>query len=139
MLSGSSGDGEHRYTLPDYEKTTQVPAVAGTMVLVRKTLFERAGGFDERFFMFMEDTDLSLRIHRAGFHNLFVPSAGGVHDWGRGSRMSRYRRSWRHHYSLWQYFLKHEPNAFAIFLLPLFLLANWLLVSILPGKHEKPS
>ncbi|MBD3403116.1 glycosyltransferase [candidate division GN15 bacterium] len=135
-LSGSADTAGNRYTLPDYAETTEVPAVAGTLVVIRRDVFERAGGFDERFFMYMEDTDLSLRLHRAGYRNLFVPSAGGVHDWGRGSRISRVRRAARHHYALWQYFLKHEPNAFSLFLLPLFLLANLLIVSILPAKRR---
>lgn len=136
LFGGSTSGDKHRYTLPDYDRTTHVPAVAGTLLMVRRRLFEKAGGFDERFFMFMEDTDLSLRIHRAGYHNVFVPEAGGIHHWGTGSSASRFKRTWRHHYSLWQYFLKHEPNAFALFVLPLFLLANVVLVSILPHRHH---
>jgi GT2 family glycosyltransferase len=135
-LSGTKPD---PYTLPDSETVTEVPAVAGTMMMVRRSLFEKAGGFDERFFLYMEDTDLSLRVNRAGYRNLFVPTAGAVHDWGKGGRMSRVRRLWRHHYSVWQYFLKHEPNAFALFLLPLLLFANGVLMSILPRTHLRSS
>ena len=74
-LAGKS----HEYTLPDYEKTTPVPAVAGTLMLVKRKVFEAMGGFDKRFFMYMEDTDLCLRLEQAGYSNYFVPSAGGVH------------------------------------------------------------
>lgn len=118
------------YTLPDYEVVTEVPAVAGTLLLVSRAVFERAGGFDGRFFMFMEDTDLSLRVHRAGFRNLFVPDGGGVHDWGRGSSAGGIRRAWWHHWSLWQYFLKHEANGFSLIFLP-FLLAIHLCLIVL--------
>lgn len=136
MLGRAADKDRYRYTLPDYDRTTEVPAVAGTMLMVRREVFEKAGGFDTRFFMFMEDTDLSLRVQRAGYRNLFAPEAGGVHDWGTGSRISRFRRLWRHHYSLWQYFLKHEPNAFTLFLMPVFLLANLVAVTILPQERR---
>jgi GT2 family glycosyltransferase len=118
------------YTLPDYQQVTQVPAVAGTLLMMSKAVFERAGGFDARYFMFMEDTDLSLRVHGAGYHNLFVPDGGGVHDWGRGSGAGNMIRAWHHHWSLWQYFLKHEANGFSLILLPI-LLAVHLVLSIL--------
>jgi GT2 family glycosyltransferase len=121
-----------RYTLPDAPETTPVPAVAATLALVRRELFERAGGFDERFFMFMEDTDLSLRLEQAGHVNLFVPAAGGVHRWGEGARVGRWRRLWHHHLSLWKYFLKHFPNGFSVLVLPVLLLVNLVLRALMP-------
>jgi GT2 family glycosyltransferase len=77
--------------------------------------------------MYMEDTDLSLRLHQAGYVNLFVPSAGAVHYWGEGGRQGRVRRLWRHHMSVWKYFLKHYPNGFSVILLPVLLAANFCL------------
>jgi len=128
------GSGDARYTLPDYRETTEVPAVAATMVLVRRELFARVGGFDDRYFMYMEDTDLSLRLEQLGRVNLFVPGAGGVHHWGRGSRAGRLTRLRRHHMSIWKYFLKHFPNGFSVILLPLLLTVNFLVLMILPRR-----
>lgn len=136
-LSGllSSPDSRRdRYTLPDFPDTTEVPAVATTMTLVRRALFAEAGGFDKRFFMFMEDTDLSLRLHQLGYRNLFTPSAGGVHHWGKGARAGRVQRAYYHHVSLWKYFLKHFPNGFSVLLLPVLLLVNFLFVIVLPTR-----
>jgi hypothetical protein len=127
-LLSSPDSRRERYTLPDFRETTEVPAVAATMTMVRRARFIEAGGFDKRFFMFMEDTDLSLRLHQLGHRNLFAPSAGGVHNWGKGSRAGRVRRAYYHHVSLWKYFLKHFPNGFSVMLLPVLLLANFLLV-----------
>ena len=125
------------YTLPDYDEVTPVPAVAGTLLLVSRSVFQQAGGFDSRFFMYMEDTDLSLRIDGAGYRNLFVPKGGGVHDWGRGSAAGRVVRVWWHHWSLWQYFMKHQANGFSLVLLPLLLAMHFLLALILmPLKRE---
>lgn len=125
------------YTLPDYMETTEVPAVAATMVMIRKDLFDKTGGFDDRFFMFMEDTDLSLRLHQSGYTNLVVPAAGGIHQWGAGSDLGRRRRLWCHHLSVWKYFLKHFPNGFSVILLPLLLTLNFCLRLILPHRDRE--
>lgn len=120
------------YTLPDYDVITPVPAAAGTMMMVKNDLFSTVGGFDKRFFMFMEDVDLCLRLGLRGHANYFVPSAGAVHLWGSGSKAGKLKRNWYHHRAVWQYFRKHYPNAFSLFVLPFVLALNFLLVTILP-------
>ncbi len=124
------------YTLPDYNEVTEVPAVAATLALIRRDLFRKLRGFDSRFFMYMEDTDLSLRLHYAGCVNLFVPDAGGVHGFGQGSQVGRLKRSWYHHQSVWKYFLKHFPNGFSLILLPVFLTFNLLLGAVIPPRRR---
>ena len=139
-LIGSSGDRAGRYTLHDADTISAVPAVAATMLMIRKTVFETLGGFDPRFFLFMEDTDLSLRAHRQGYVNLVVPQAGGCHDWGRGSSAGKAARAWHHHRSLWRYFLKHFPNGFTVVFLPLILAVNLFVTLLIPtGKAKGPS
>lgn len=134
IFGGNVGRGA--YTLPDYDKVTEVPAVAGTFVMIARERFHKAGGFDERFFMYMEDTDLSLRLHQAGYVNLFVPQAGAVHDWGHGGAAGRLTRLWRHHVSVWKYFLKNFPNGFSVLVLPVLLLVNFV-VSALFAKPDR--
>lgn len=118
------------YTLGDFDTTTVVPAASATCLLMRRDFFLTLKGFDERFFMFMEDTDLCLRIGAAGKKVYFEPKAGGIHHWGKGSAVSSFRRQWYHHMSVWKYFLKHYPNGFSLLLLPLALLINLLLKSV---------
>ena len=124
------------YSLPDYEEVTEVPAVAATLVLIRRDLFRRLKGFDARFFLYMEDTDLSLRLHHSGFINLFVPQAGGVHGFGQGAKVGRLKRSFYHHQSVWKYFLKHFPNGFSLFILPAVLTANFLVSAVIPRRKQ---
>jgi GT2 family glycosyltransferase len=100
------------------------------MMLIDRELFKLIGSFDRRFFMFMEDTDLCLRLTRSGFSNYFVPAAGGTHAWGQGSNAGRLRRNWYHHSSVWKYFLKHVPNGFSIIWLPLLLTINFILTAL---------
>jgi GT2 family glycosyltransferase len=126
-----------RYTLPDYQSLTEVPAVAGTLMMVKRDVFVSLGGFDERFFMYMEDTDLSLRLRRAGYRNLFVPDAGGVHAWGQGSQTGRLKRRWYHHLSVWKYFLKHFPISASLVILPVVLAVNFVLAMMIPEPSEK--
>jgi len=52
-----------------------VAAVSGAAFVVRRALWDRLGGFDERFFMYLEDTDLSLRARRLGYEILHVPAS----------------------------------------------------------------
>ncbi len=130
-----AGRSSERYTLPDSTETIEVPAVAATMVMIERELFHKLQGFDERFFMFMEDTDLSIRLHQTEYCNLFVPSAGGVHSWGAGSDTGRIRRLWYHHLSVWKYFLRHFPNGFSVLLLPLLLAVNLCLKTLSPSPR----
>lgn len=122
------------YTLPEFAEVTEVPAVAGTMLLVRRDLYNLAGRFDRRFFLYMEDTDLCLRLSMSGYKNLFVPQAGAVHGFGKGSSAGKIVRAWHHHQSLWRYFLKHYPNGFSLILLPVLLSLHLLVVCILPER-----
>ena len=125
------------YTAADYDTLCAVPAVAGTFMMIKRELFISIGGFDERFFMYMEDTDLCKRLLEAGYCNYFVPNAGAVHHWGQGSAMGRIRRSWMHHWSVWKYFLKHFPDGFSVVLLPLLLSGNFLFRIVVPGSGKR--
>jgi GT2 family glycosyltransferase len=62
-------------------KDAEVGAVSGAAFAVSRHLFERLGGFDERFGMYMEDTDLSLRARLAGYCCLYVSGAVVYHDY----------------------------------------------------------
>jgi N-acetylglucosaminyl-diphospho-decaprenol L-rhamnosyltransferase len=126
-----SGQSDSRYTLGDFDQNTVVPAAAATCLLMRRDYFLKLGGFDRRFFLFMEDTDLSLRINQAGKKIYFVPAAGAVHHWGKGAPLAEWRRRQYHHMSLWKYFLKHYPNGFSLLLLPILLLLNFFLSGLI--------
>jgi len=53
--------------------------VHGTFLLMPRVLFERLGGFDERFFMYSEDMDLCWRARAAGFRTALVAEARVMH------------------------------------------------------------
>lgn len=60
--------------------------VTGGCCLLRRSAWDRVGGFDERYFLYFEDADLCRRIRRAGFQVQVVPDAAAVHGRGASSR-----------------------------------------------------
>lgn len=56
--------------------------LSGACLLVRWDAFEAIGGFDERYFMYLEDVDFGDRLTRAGWDNLYCPSSVIMHDQG---------------------------------------------------------
>ncbi len=56
--------------------------LSGSCLLVRRSAFAQVGGFDERYFMYMEDVDLGDRLGRAGWLSVYVPSAEVLHHKG---------------------------------------------------------
>jgi N-acetylglucosaminyl-diphospho-decaprenol L-rhamnosyltransferase len=56
--------------------------LSGSCLLVRRSAFGQIGGFDERYFMYMEDVDLGDRLGKAGWLSVYVPSAEVLHHKG---------------------------------------------------------
>ncbi len=58
-----------------FEKLRNADFLSGCCVLFPATVLKKVGLFDERYFAYLEDVDLSLRIKKAGYKLLYVPSA----------------------------------------------------------------
>lgn len=59
-----------------------VPWVDGAAMLVRRSVFQQVGGFDEGYFMYDEEVDLALRVRRQGWRVECVPAAVGWQEPG---------------------------------------------------------
>lgn len=71
---GRFGDrGIYEFDHGQYDEVTDVPALCGASVLLRRSMLERIGGFDTRYFMYFEDVDLSWRAGRAGWRRVYTP------------------------------------------------------------------
>ncbi len=66
-----------------YDKPHRVNWVTGAYLWIRRDIFKKVGGFDERFFMYCEDVDLCYRVCQAGFQCWFFPDAPIVHFGGK--------------------------------------------------------
>lgn len=77
--------------------------LSGSCLLVRRAAFEQVGGFDERYFMYMEDVDLGDRLGRAGWLNVYVPTAEVLHHKGHATARESSRNLVAHHKSTYRY------------------------------------
>lgn len=103
----------------------RVKNISGGVAFLRRSAVEKSGGlFDERFFLFYEDTDLFLRMHRKGYHLYIVPSARAVHRHKHSSRkIDQMTKTQQLFYE------KHFSGLF-----------GQRLVSLIPGNfHTRPS
>jgi GT2 family glycosyltransferase len=75
-----------------HDHTRIVDNVIGAFYLVRRGVFEALSGFDERFFMYFEDLDFSLRARQAGWHAVYVADARAFHKGGGTSQRVPARR-----------------------------------------------
>lgn len=69
----------HFMTEWDHEDSREVDQVMGAFFLVRRTVFEALGGFDERFFVYFEDVDFALRARKAGWRSYYLATARAYH------------------------------------------------------------
>jgi N-acetylglucosaminyl-diphospho-decaprenol L-rhamnosyltransferase len=67
-------------------ETNKVDILSGAFMFVRKKVLDITGGFDERFFMYAEDIDLSYRITQAGFNNYYFPEITIIHYKGESTK-----------------------------------------------------
>jgi N-acetylglucosaminyl-diphospho-decaprenol L-rhamnosyltransferase len=77
--------------------------LSGSCLLVRRAAFEQISGFDERYFMYMEDVDLGDRFGKAGWLNVYVPSAEVLHHKGHATARESGRNLAAHHRSTYLY------------------------------------
>jgi N-acetylglucosaminyl-diphospho-decaprenol L-rhamnosyltransferase len=71
--------------LPE-NKIDEIDVLSGAFLLADKKILEITGGFDEAFFMYGEDIDLSYRIQKAGFKNYYFPETTILHFKGESTR-----------------------------------------------------
>ena len=92
----------------------KVNNLSGGHVLLKRTAVRKAGGlFDDRFFLYFEDTDLCIRLQKRGYDLVIEPRATVVHHYdqcGKGERSRKkefmaesYRRFMEKHCSGWKY------------------------------------
>lgn len=88
----------------DYSKPFQVPFGQGSFIVIRTELMKKLNGFDERYFMYVEDADLCRRINQVSKLE-FYPYTSVVHLWGKGSHKNSKLMKW-HVQAMIKYFKK---------------------------------
>lgn len=94
-----------RHTLQDkdYSKPFQVPFGQGSFLVVRTDLFKELKGFDDNFFMYVEDADLCKRVNQVS-KLMYFPGARVIHKWGKGSHGNKVL--FKYHVQSMKYYFK---------------------------------
>lgn len=84
----------------------QVGVIPGTALMIRQNIFHQVGGFDPRFFLYFEESDLCYRVTKLNQQIVLVPKAKVVHYWGKsGSDPAKLNKIFQA--SRYYYFRKH--------------------------------
>jgi GT2 family glycosyltransferase len=75
-----------------HDSNREVDQVMGAYFLVRKALFDKLGGFDERFFLYFEEVDFSYRAAQSGWKSIYLADVQAFHKGGGTSDQIKARR-----------------------------------------------
>jgi GT2 family glycosyltransferase len=98
-------------------ETKEVDHVIGAFYMIRRHIFEKLSGFDERFFLYYEDLDLSYRAQQAGWRIIYLANIQAFHAGGGTSNQVKARRLFYSLRSRLLYAFKHFNFVGAILVL----------------------
>ncbi len=104
----------------DHKSSKRVDQLIGAYYLIRKNLFENLNGFDERFFVYSEEVDLSYRAKKNGYSSYFCHKLKCIHYGGGCTESIKSKRLYLSIFGRILYFRKHLN--FFKFLIALFLI-----------------
>jgi len=91
----------------DENANHEVDILSGAFMMLRKEVLDKIGGFDERFFMYGEDIDLSYRIKQAGWQNYYLGKANIIHFKGESTRKGEINYQRRFYGAMKEFYKKH--------------------------------
>ncbi|MER3461726.1 MAG: hypothetical protein C4342_01470, partial [Armatimonadota bacterium] len=104
----------------DHSEPRDVDWVSGAALCLRASVYREIGGFDERFFMYLEDVDLCKRVHDAGLRVVYVPDAAVTHVIGASTDRVANRMIRQFHKSMLLYYARHHLRNAPLPLQPLY-------------------
>lgn len=102
----------HRESEPLSQEAQAYPTVSGACLMMNRFSFETLGGFDEDFFLHVEDIDICRRAREQGGQVYFVPDATAMH-YGSTSHVRLQKVEWEKLKGFTLYFLKHSNTIFS--------------------------
>jgi N-acetylglucosaminyl-diphospho-decaprenol L-rhamnosyltransferase len=103
IWGGNPWTRRYRHLGADQHRARPADWVSGAFFVVRRVAWDSVGGFDEKYFMYVEDVDLCWRLHRAGWGSWYEPAAEVVHEQGLSASQHPYRMLAAHHRSMWRF------------------------------------
>ena len=83
----------YHLTNRDMSRVHEIDAIVGAFMLIRKTVLEKVGYFDEDYFLYAEDLDLCFRIKEAGYKIMYIPNVSVIHIKGISSGIKKHSRA----------------------------------------------
>ena len=117
--------GGHGRPIAEAPPAAEVPALSGACLAVARSTWEELGGFPERFFLYHEDVDLSLRLRLAGGALGIEPTAIVDHDYEFGAREHKWRWLERNR---WAFLIRVYPASLLALLAPALVLTELALI-----------
>ncbi|MEZ4803788.1 MAG: glycosyltransferase family 2 protein [Gelidibacter sp.] len=94
------------------DETGEVDILVGAFMLLKRNVYNEINGFDEDYFMYGDDMDLSYRVAKAGYQNYYNPSTTVIHFKGESTLKDKIYAK-RFNEAMQIFFKKHfKPNAF---------------------------
>ncbi|OBQ05010.1 MAG: glycosyltransferase [Anabaena sp. LE011-02] len=109
----------------DFQDIKEVDIVVGAAFFIRADLFNLLGGFDEKFFMYFEESDLCQRVRNKGYKILYTPYISLIHIRGYSVNKISNRMAVEYRRSQIYYYHKHRPM-WEILMLKIYLLFKFL-------------
>lgn len=110
----------------DNNKTHEVDVLSGAYMMIRKEVLDTVGGFDETFFMYGEDVDLSYRIQKAGYKNYYFAESSIIHFKGESTKKGSMNYVRMFYTAMSKFVSKHYGGGRAGFFNALIHLGIWL-------------
>lgn len=108
--------GQYNLTYLDPEQIYSVPAVSGSFMMIKKSVLDDVGLFDEQFFMYCEDIDLCYRINQKNYKIFYVPTTQIIHYKGESTKKNNLDYVIAFNRSLYQFFKKYyAPRSVFLF------------------------
>ena len=126
--------GERELRRERYDRELEIDWTIGSFLLARREALDAVGGFDERFFLYSEEVDLCLRVHRAGWKVVHVPTLTILHH-GSSGRTRDPRLAKQSAWAQLQYARKNAPRSEPA--LRAALLARYGLRSLHPDRERR--
>jgi GT2 family glycosyltransferase len=112
LFPSSPRFGRYNLTFVDPDLPIEVDSVCGACLLVRRTVVQRVGALDERFFMYGEDLDWCLRTRLAGWTVRYEPSIVVQHQHGAASRKRAVRTTYHFFRAMDLFYRKHYVDRY---------------------------
>ncbi|MBI1937122.1 MAG: glycosyltransferase [Ignavibacteriales bacterium] len=105
---------KYNLTYLDENQTYEVDAVSGAFLMMRKSVYEKIGGFDRQFFMYGEDLDLCYRTQQAGWKVYYVNSTEIIHYKGESTKRSSIDETKIFYDAMHLFVRKHFSSSFLV-------------------------